>query len=327
MTRRKVAPARRRPGAAKDRRRGTSRDRRRGTAPLGAHPERRSLTAARRADLRRRAGAPPRRIAVVLPPVVNMFAKPDPASPVVSQATLGATVAVLDEARGFGLVETPDRYSGWIRSAALRTASGRAGGYPPADRAFVVRNFMCQIYRERDVTSASPLSAAPLLSPLEVTDEAQDWMRVLLPDGRRGWAQRGDLAPAGEPLVAREAIATTALRFLGIPYLWGGTTPFGLDCSGLVQLVHRMHGHLLPRDADLQYDSPLLAPARRDALRSGDLVFFGPGERSITHVGIALEADAFVSATTYRSPIVRIDHLEDAYWKGLYRGARRLSAG
>ena len=256
-----------------------------------------------------------------------MFAKPDPASPVVSQATLGTTVTVLDEARGFLLAETPDRYRGWIRSAALRTATALAGGYPPPDRAFVVRNFMCQIYRERDVTSASPLSAAPLLSRLEVTDEAPDWMRVLLPDGRRGWAQRGDLVPAGEPLTGREEIASTALRFLGIPYLWGGTTPFGLDCSGLVQLVYRMHGRLLPRDADLQHDCPDLAPIRRDALRSGDLVFFGPGERSITHVGIALEADAFVSATTYQSPIVRIDHLEDAYWKGLYRGARRLHAG
>jgi cell wall-associated NlpC family hydrolase len=322
VTRRKVAPARRR-RAAKGRRHG-AKDRRRGAAQLGAHPERRSLTPARRVDLRRRAGAPPRRLAIVLPPVVNMFAKPDSASPVVSQATLGATVALLDEAGGFGLVETPDQYRGWIRSAALRTAPGLADGYPPPDRTFVVRNFMCQIYRERDVTSASPLSAAPLLSPLEVTDEAPDWMRILLPDGRRGWAQRGDLVPAGESTAGREDLASTALKFLGIPYLWGGTTPFGLDCSGLVQLVYRMHGHLLPRDADLQYAFTGLAPARRDALRSGDLVFFGPEERAITHVGIALEAGGFVSATTYRSPIVRIDHLEDAYWKGLYRGARRL---
>jgi cell wall-associated NlpC family hydrolase len=317
VKRRKVTSGRRRGAAAKDRRQGA--------AQLGAHPERRSLTPARRVDLRRRAGAPPRRLAVVLPPVVNMFARPDASSPVVSQATLGETVTVLDEARGFGLVETPDRYRGWIRSAALRTSPARAAGYPAPDRAFVVRNFMCQVYRERDVTSASPLSAAPLLSRLEVTEEAPDWMRVLLPDGRRGWAQRGDLLPAGEPMADGQDLASTALKFLGIPYLWGGTTPFGLDCSGLVQLVYRMHGHLLPRDADLQYAHPELAPARRDSLRSGDLVFFGPEERAITHVGIALESGGFVSATTYRSPVVRIDHLEDEYWKRLYRGARRLA--
>jgi cell wall-associated NlpC family hydrolase len=306
------------------RRRDAGTDRRRSAANLGAHPERRILAPARRADLRRRAGAPPHRPAVVLPPVVNLFARPDPSSPVVSQATLGTMVTVLDEARGFDLVETPDRYRGWIRSVALRPLSGRGAGYPAAGRAFLVRNFMCQIYRERDVTSASPLTAAPLLSPLEVTEEAGDWVRVLLPDGRKGWAQCGDLAPAGAAVADHEDIASTALKFLGIPYLWGGTTPFGLDCSGLVQLAYRLHGHLLPRDADLQYTDPGLAPARREALRAGDLVFFGPEERTITHVGIALEAGGFVSATTYRLPVVRIDHLEDEYWAGLYRGARRL---
>ena len=316
MKRRGAAPPRHRRGALEVRRRRE--------AHLGAHPERRSLTAARRADLRRRAGAPPRRPAVVLPPVVNMFAKPDPFSPVVSQATLGTSVAALDEARGFGLVETPDRYRGWIRLVALRPLPGRGGAYPASRRAFLVRNFMCQIYRERDVTSASPLSAAPLLSPLEVTEEAGDWMRVLLPDGRRGWAQRGDLLPSGAAVADHEDIASTAMKFLGIPYLWGGTTPFGLDCSGLVQLVYRLHGHLLPRDADLQYADPGLAPIRRAALRAGDLVFFGPEERTITHVGIALEAGGFVSATTYRAPVVRIDHTDDEYWAGLYRGARRL---
>ncbi len=315
---------RRRGPAPRRRRRGAPGNRRRSAANLGAHPERRSLTPARRADLRRRAGAPPLRPAVVLPPVVNMFAKPDPSSPVVSQATLGTSVAALDEARGFGLVETPDRYRGWIRSVALRPLPGRGGVYPASNRAFLVRNFMCQIYRDRDVTSASPLSAAPLLSPLEVTEEDGDWMRVLLPDGRRGWAQRGDLLPAGAAVADHEDIASSAMRFLGIPYLWGGTTPFGLDCSGLVQLVYRLHGRLLPRDADLQYADPELAPVRREAVRAGDLVFFGPQERTITHVGIALEAGGFVSATTYRSPVVRIDHLDDEYWAGLYRGARRL---
>ncbi|MBI1950203.1 MAG: C40 family peptidase [Acidobacteria bacterium] len=316
----------RRGAAPRRRRRVVPENRRRGAAILGAHPERRSLTPARRADLRRRAGAPPLRAAVVLPPVANMFAKPDPLSPVVSQATLGTSVAALDEARGFGLVETPDRYRGWIRSVALRPLPGRGGVYPASHRAFLVRNFICQIYRERDVTSASPLSAAPLLSPLEVTEEAGDWMRVLLPDGRRGWAQRGDLLPAGAAVADHEDIASTAMKFLGIPYLWGGTTPFGLDCSGLVQIVYRLHGHLLPRDADLQHADPGLAPVRREVLRAGDLVFFGPQERLITHVGIALEAGGFVSATTYRSPVVRIDHLDDEYWAGLYRGARRLKS-
>ena len=304
-------------------RRGKAPERRRRAPDLGAHPERRILAPARRAALRRR-GAKSHRLAVVLPPVVNLFEAPRAAAPVASQATLGTSVTILDSSRDFDLVETPDRYRGWIRSAALRALPGRDAPYPHPERAYAVRNFVCQIYRERDVTSSSPIASAPLLALVEVTQDGDEWKQVRLPDGRTGWAQGGDVAPAGGALLEHDDIASTALRFLGIPYLWGGTTPLGLDCSGLVQLVHRLHGHLLPRDADLQHAAPGLAVVSRAELRSGDLVFFGPVERSITHVGIALDAGGFVSATTYRSPVVRIDHLDDEYWAGLYRGARRL---
>ena len=270
---------------------------------------------------------------MVLPPVVNLFERADSNSPVVSQATLGASVAVLDSARGFDLVETLDRYRGWIRSAALRPLTRRDPPYPRPDRACRVRNFMCQIYSKRDVTAASPIATAPLLALVEVVEDRSEWKRVRLPDGRRGWVQSGDLETAplrpsqGPPLPAGAAVAATALRFLGLPYLWGGTTPFGLDCSGLSQLVYRLHGYLLPRDADLQYADSNLRPVERAALLAGDLVFFGPGEGSITHVGITLQRDEFVSATTFRSPTVRVDRLDEPYWERLYRGARRLVRG
>ncbi|OLE65673.1 MAG: hypothetical protein AUG03_03625 [Acidobacteria bacterium 13_1_20CM_2_68_14] len=281
---------------------------------------------------RRTAG--PRRSAVVLPPVVNMFERADAASPVVSQAILGACVAVLDSSRGFDLVETPDRYRGWIRSAALRPLGPRAATYPRPERACRVRNFMCQIYLVRDVTAASPIATAPLLALLEVVEGRSEWKRVRLPDGRLGWAQGGDLEPvppqhpsSAPPSLDGAAVAATALRFLGLPYLWGGTSPFGLDCSGLAQLVYRLHGYLLPRDADLQYADRNLRAVDDAALGIGDLVFFGPDEESITHVGISLDHGEFVSATTFRTPTVRIDRLDDPYWRRLRRGARRLGRG
>ncbi len=309
--------------------RGRAPERRRSARGLGAHPERRVLAPGRRAALRRRRSGS-RRAAVVLPPIVNLFERPDAASPVVSQATLGAGVAVLDTARGYDLVETADRYRGWIRSAALRSIAPRSAPYPRPDRAWRVVNFMCQIYRDRDVTSASPIATAPLLALVEVVEDRPEWKRVRLPDGRRGWVQEGDLetVPPRRPpgLLDGAGVAATALRFLGLPYLWGGTTPFGLDCSGLTQLVYRMHGHLLPRDADLQHSHAGLRPVDGAGLLSGDLVFFGPDERSITHVGIALDPDRFVSATTYRAPTVRVDRLDDPYWARLYRAARRLGS-
>ncbi|HEU4403346.1 MAG TPA: C40 family peptidase, partial [Candidatus Polarisedimenticolia bacterium] len=191
-------------------------------------------------------------------------------------------------------------------------------------------------YRERDVTAAAPFAVAPLLARLELVEEADEWVSVRLPDGRVGWMQHGDVRIRGDvegavpdgPDIAAEpfdpaAVVATARRFLGLPYVWGGTTPFGLDCSGLAQLAYRVHGHLLPRDADLQFADPRLAPVERADLAVGDLVFFGPDAASITHVGIALDRLEFVSATTYRSPTVRIDRLDDPYWDRLFRGARR----
>jgi hypothetical protein len=268
--------------------------------------------------------------------VVNLFERSDAASPVVSQATLGTTAAVLKSARGWSLVETPDAYRGWARSGALRRIADRAGAYPANGRAIEVTSLMANVYRDADVTSASPIAVVPLLARLELLEETEDWRRVRLPDGRRGWLHGGDAGrpdDAGRPGdggrpgdLDREGAAATVLRFLGLPYLWGGTTPFGLDCSGLAQIVYRLNGYLLPRDADLQFADPNLVPLERPEVGPGDLVFFGPEGASITHVGIALDGVEFVSATTYVNPTVRKDRLDNPYWETLYRGARRLGS-
>jgi cell wall-associated NlpC family hydrolase len=109
------------------------------------------------------------------------------------------------------------------------------------------------------------------------------------------------------------------MRFLGVPYQWGGVTPKGVDCSGLVQTVFRLHGVLLPRDARDQcrwakrngylYRDP-------EAVQPGHLLFFGEGERSVNHVGIALGGGRILHARGR----VRIDSLragDDAYAPGL----------
>jgi len=116
-------------------------------------------------------------------------------------------------------------------------------------------------------------------------------------------------------------VIATAKRFLELPYMWGGTTPLGIDCSGFVQLCYHLHGVFLLRDASIQYTQTGLLPIEQDDLEPGDLIFFG--RTSITHVGLYMGDGEFIHATSHLRPVVQIARLEEAHWTELYWGARR----
>jgi gamma-D-glutamyl-L-lysine dipeptidyl-peptidase len=273
------------------------------------------------------AASPARREAVVIKAVENMYSAPALDKDVVSQATLGQVVAVLETSGAFRLIETPDRYRGWIPTGALVLyASPSAPRYASKGPVVEVVNLVANLYREPSVTSARPKIQAPMGTRLEAAGSLkEDWHRVRLPGGGTAFVQAGDVR-AGDASDKRERgsdadLLTTARRFLGVPYLWGGMTVHGLDCSGYVALVYRVHGVDLLRDADLQYDDPSLEKVERADLRPGDLVFFG--KRKVTHVGIYVGGDRFLSATTYETPVVQESGLDEPYWASLYLGARR----
>jgi cell wall-associated NlpC family hydrolase len=119
--------------------------------------------------------------------------------------------------------------------------------------------------------------------------------------------------------IAQE-LTRSALRFLGVPYAFGGTSSAGFDCSGFVQHVFALLGVSLPRTADAQYD------AGRPAVggpRPGDLVFFDT-YGGVSHVGIYLGHGKFVHASSSHG--VTVSHLSESYWAARYVGAKRLLA-
>ncbi|MDQ2816901.1 MAG: LysM peptidoglycan-binding domain-containing C40 family peptidase [Candidatus Eremiobacteraeota bacterium] len=116
------------------------------------------------------------------------------------------------------------------------------------------------------------------------------------------------------------SITKTALRYIGVPYAWGGTSFAGVDCSGFVQTVFYQHGILLPRTADAQFS--VGTRVATSGLRRGDLVFFETYAAGASHVGIYLGGGRFVHASS--SSGVRVDRLSEAYYASRFIGGRRL---
>ena len=219
----------------------------------------------------------------------------------VSQALLGATVKALEVTDdGWAYVEGDDAYRGW---AETRLLSPDIPPGPDNGEAMVSMPFADVREHPRDASDLIVrLSLGSLLPAhrLPGPDGAiLSWRRVNLPGGEVGWIHGSALAalPTAAALGQTEVLAVRwATEFLGTPYLWGGSSAFGLDCSGLVQLCYRLGGIVLRRDADIQRSDPRFLPVVGDR-QPGDLVFFGnKSEKKITHVGMELGGGKFIHA-------------------------------
>ncbi|WP_094604692.1 hypothetical protein SPSIL_020770 [Sporomusa silvacetica DSM 10669] len=115
-------------------------------------------------------------------------------------------------------------------------------------------------------------------------------------------------------------IIQTSMRYRGVPYVFGGTSPDGFDCSGFTRYVFAQSGVYLPRMADEQFEVGRHVSYGR--LQPGDLVFFSTYTSGASHVGIYIGDSRFISATS--SSGVKIDSLDSGYWGSCYIGARRV---
>jgi cell wall-associated NlpC family hydrolase len=261
---------------------------------------------------------------VVLASVANLHSQPDTGTELVTQAVLGSHLQILESSGTWHHVQLPDQYRGWIEARHARLYAAGEPLYAATGPLAEVQQLMAFLHHEPE-GSAAPARQVTLGARLEAAEEQAGWLQVILPDDSLLWVRRGavTLVEAGSPWPRGDVdqLIRTAKHFLGLPYQWGGCTPLGIDCSGFVQLVYRLHGVSLLRDARIQFTQPNLVPVEKEDLQTGDLVFFG--QDSITHVGLYMGEGEFIHATVHIWPIVQISRLDEAHWTERYRGARR----
>jgi hypothetical protein len=226
----------------------------------------------------------------VLTNLLDLWSQPEFNSERVNQALFGEVLKLGASRRGFVRVTQTDGYTGW------------------ADRRFVVKLSRADYHRRlrSDVSLVKSTTARVydqqskgvppyfIYYGTRVTTgrAGRGLVRLDMPIDREVYVKSTHLAPiraTKQPLVVGSAIIREARRFLGVPYLWGGVSPAGFDCSGLVRAVWGRFGVSLPRDTKDQIKAGV--EVQRRSIKTGDLVFFD------RHVGIAIGGDRLIHAS------------------------------
>ena len=226
--------------------------------------------------------------------VINLRREPYHASELVSQAILGTPVMILKRNDSWLLIETPDNYLAWTEESSVKEMD-------KAEMALWKKSARV-IYKENtgwlyDAPSKKSGVVGDLVggSIMEKTGESSDYLKLALPDGRQGFVEKQKIMDFGDwkknISCTEESICNVAVTFMGLPYLWGGTSAKGVDCSGFVQSVFFRNGLILQRDASLQalHGVNIDLKGGFGMLKKGDLLFFGSkknGTVHVTHVAI-----------------------------------------
>jgi cell wall-associated NlpC family hydrolase len=262
---------------------------------------------------------------VISKPVADVRSHPDPTSELVTQALMN-TPAELGEKIGDWTFVTLSDYEGWVRNDELEEpiikgfCKVRDCCGTPLHFVAVIRTTRTPFYS--DMKSDHILGYAYLSTTLPLLDITEaSRVQVALPGERTAWLSRAAIEISRQetafPRTPVAAITNYACSFLGIPYLWGGTSYEGIDCSGFTQLCYRMGGYIIPRDADQQY-AFLQQNVDRNHLEEGDLIFFGHQE--ITHVAMALNNHEYIHSEGQLFHCVTInsfDPSDEHYYKRL----------
>lgn len=242
-----------------------------------------------------------------------------------TQALLGDRLLVTAVRGTWARVVVPDQptpldargYPGWVPTRQLSAAA-------PASRAGVATVVARTAWLRVDTAAASPAVEVSYGTRLPVLDRRGPWLRVGLPGGgavRVDPRAVVDVGAAGPALPATGAsMVQSAQSFTGLPYLWAGRSGFGFDCSGLTSLVYRVHGLVVPRDADAQAVGG--RPVASGAVSPGDLLFYATPTGYVHHVSMYAGGGLMVQSPATGQSVQTIAVASQPY-AGQFASARR----
>jgi len=264
--------------------------------------------------------------------VSNLRKNPSHSSELVSQTILGTGVSILKKEGEWYLIQTPDKYISWIDHGGIVPMSKeKYDNYFASDIGVFTRpyGFSYETKKKNKVVSDLVLGSA-----LKIVEIRSKHTKYEYPDGRIAWIENrlmNSISSIRGMNYSIQNLLENAHSLIGVPYLWGGTSSKGFDCSGYTKSVYLMNGYILPRDASQQVKEGTLVDDSRNwnLLEAGDLMFFGyykDDKLRIDHVSIWLGDGYFIqSSKNVRISSVYSDNLNfDDYHMAKYIESRRI---
>jgi gamma-D-glutamyl-L-lysine dipeptidyl-peptidase len=235
---------------------------------------------------------------IVYVSVANMRRHPKHSAELVNQVLLGSVLKLYKKEGSHYFAQSKDRYLGWVSGASMvEIDSVEMSKWKNSDQVIFTSNYGI-IHEKNSPSSNIVVDLVPGASIKRIGQQG-NWIKCETPDGRVGFIENKMIINEqtfNKIKPERSQLINTAISFLGVPYLWGGTSTKGFDCSGFVQNAFFMNKFDLPRDANQMVKEGVeIKPEENFSnLLPGDLLFFGPSDERITHVAIYLENQNFI---------------------------------